>query len=220
MIAAMESWLDSWMGISSAGSSFAPLVYLAALAVVCVAANFVARVWIVGLIRRLALRSRSRWDDALVNSDVFVRLAHFAPALVAFYGVQVTPELASGVQVVVQRASVAVMVIVAALSAGAFLSALNEIYSAEPENRLRPIKGYLQVVKIVLYVLAGLSIVSVLLDRSPWIFLSGIRALSAVLLLIFKDTILSLVASIQITSNNMVHVGTGWRCPGTGPTGT
>jgi miniconductance mechanosensitive channel len=111
------------------------------------------------------------------------------------------------------------MVVVSALSAGAFLSALNEIYSANPENRHRPIKGYLQVVKIVLYLLAGLSIFAILLDRSPWVFVSGIGALSAVLLLIFKDTILSLVASIQITSNDMVHVGDWVEMPKYGADG-
>ena len=205
------------MGTSSASPIAAG--YLAVLALICAVVYIAARVWIVGLIRKLARHSRSRWDDALVDSDVFVRLAHFAPALVAFYGVQAIPELAPGVRVAVQRVSIAVMVFVAALSAGAFLSALNEIYVADPENRRRPIKGYLQVVKIVLYVLSGLSIVAILLDRSPWIFMSGIGALSAVLLLIFKDTILSLVASIQITNNDMVHVGDWVEMPKYGADG-
>ncbi len=205
------------MGTSSASPIAAG--YLVVLALVCAVVYFVARVWIVGLIRRFARHSRSRWDDALVKSDVFVRLAHFAPALVAFYGVQAIPELAPGLRVAVQRISTAVMVFVAALSAGAFLSALNEIYVADPENRKRPIKGYLQVAKIVLYLLSGLSIVAILLDRSPWIFVSGIGALSAVLLLIFKDTILSLVASIQITNNDMVHVGDWVEMPRYGADG-
>jgi miniconductance mechanosensitive channel len=219
MMTAMGSWLESWTGISSASPAIAQIGYFAALVFAGAIVYIVARVWIVGLIRRFARRSQSRWDDALVNAEVFVRLAHFAPALVAFYGVEVIPGLAPEVQAAVQRASVAVMVIVAALSVGAFLSALNEIYASDPENRTRPIKGYLQVIKLVLYLLAGLSIVSVLLDKSPWIFLSGIGALSAVLLLIFKDTILSLVASIQITSNNMVHVGDWVEMPRYGADG-
>jgi miniconductance mechanosensitive channel len=219
MLAPMGSWLESWMAASSASPALVQAGYLTTLGIACAVVYVVARVWIVGAIRRFARRSESRWDDALVDSDVFVRLAHFAPALVAFYGVQAIPELAPGVQVAVQRAAIAVMVIVAALSAGAFLSATNEIYVADPENRRRPIKGYLQVVKIVLYVLSGLSIVSVLLDRSPWIFVSGIGALSAVLLLIFKDTILSLVASIQITNNDMVHVGDWVEMPRYGADG-
>ncbi|MFP6627914.1 MAG: mechanosensitive ion channel domain-containing protein [Myxococcota bacterium] len=197
-------------------SEFGEIAVLLALAVV---AYLVTRFWIVGLIRRLVGRSKTTWDDALVRSQVFLRLAHFAPAVVAFYGITFIPELSPGLAQMIQRASVAVMLTVAALSAGAVLTALNEIYSQDPENRQRSIKGYLQVVKMGIYILAAISIISVLLDKSPWIFVSGIGAMSAVLLLIFKDTILSLVASIQITNNNMVHVGDWVEMPKYGADG-
>jgi miniconductance mechanosensitive channel len=199
--------------------SVSQLGRLSALIVVSVLAYLIARFWIVGFIRRVVAKTETRWDDALVNSDVFMRLAHFAPALVVWYGVTFIPDVAPEIDRIVQRASIAVMIVVAALSAGAFLSAANEIYASNVENRHRPIKGYLQVVKIILYVLAGLSIVSVLLDKSPWIFVSGVGAMSAVLLLIFKDTILSLVASIQITNNDMVHVGDWVEMPKYGADG-
>ena len=106
------------MSTSSASPVAVQVGYLVLLAFARAVVYIVARVWIVGLIRRFARRSRSRWDDALVNSDVFVRLAHFAPALVAFYGVEAVPELAAGVRVAIQRASIAVMVIVADATGG------------------------------------------------------------------------------------------------------
>jgi miniconductance mechanosensitive channel len=198
---------------------FAELSRLTALVTAAVAVYFVARFWIVAAVRRLIARTPTSWDDALVNSEVFLRLAHLAPALVTFYGVAFFPELDPTLKLMVQRASVAVMIVVAALSFGAFLSAANENYVKNPENLRRPIKGYLQVVKIIVYILAGLSIVSVLLDKSPWIFVSGVGAMSAVLLLIFKDTILSLVASVQITNNDMVHVGDWVEMPKYGADG-
>lgn len=170
-------------------------------------AYLVARFWIVAFIRRLVRRTDTSWDDALVNAEVFLRLAHFAPALVVWHGITFIPNVSPEVDLIFKRASIAVMILVASLSVGAVLSALNEIYASNPENRHRPIKGYLQVVKLILYALAGVSIVSVLLDKSPWIFVSGVGAMSAVLLLIFKDTLLSLVASVQLTNNDMVHVG-------------
>ena len=192
---------------------------VAALLAAAVIAYGIARVWIVGSIRRFVRRSQTGWDDALVRSEVFLRLAHFAPAMVAFYGVGLVPELSEEVVHLVRRTSIAVMVLVAALSVGASLTALNEVYSSNPENRHRPIKGYLQVVKILLYIVAAVSTVSVLVDKSPWVFVSGVGALSAVLLLIFKDTILSLVASIQITNNDMVHVGDWVEMPKYGADG-
>ena len=204
-----ELWKTPWI---------AELGQLSGLLVVAVVAYGIARLWLVRLIRRLVERTETRWDDAFVNNAVFLRLAWFAPALVVIYGLEFI-DLHGSFELIAQRAAVAVMIVVGSLSVGAFLSAANEIYVQEPENAHRPIKGYLQVVKIILYVLAGVSIVSVLLDKSPWIFVSGIGAMSAVLLLIFKDTILSLVASVQLTSNDMVHVGDWIEMPKYGADG-
>lgn len=205
-----ELWAAPW---------FEQLSRFALLIAAALLAYGFARIWIVAVIRRVVRRTGTHWDDALVRNEVFLRLAHFAPALVAFYGVEFVGGLDPTLELLVKRVSVAVMVVVAALSVGAFLSAANDIYSMSAENRHRPIKGYLQVLKILLYVLAALSIVSILLDKSPWIFVSGIGAMSAVLLLIFKDTILSLVASIQLTNNDMVHVGDWIEMPKYGADG-
>jgi miniconductance mechanosensitive channel len=75
------------------------------------------------------------------------------------------------------------------------------------------------VIKIVVFLLAALTVISILMDKSPWLFVSGIGAMTAVLILVFKDTILSLVASIQITSNDMVHVGDWIEMPQYGADG-
>jgi miniconductance mechanosensitive channel len=95
-----------------------------------------------------------------------------------------------------------------ATAAGGLLNALNDIYTdTYAESGNRPIKGYLQVVSLFLYVAAGVVVISVLADRSPVVFLSGLGALTAVLMLVFRDTILSLVASVQIMSNDMIRIG-------------
>lgn len=171
------------------------------------------------VIRKLARSSQATWDDALVEARVFSRLAHLVPALVVYYGIQLIPDVPESVDLLIQRVALALMVVVVASSSSAFLSAINEIYSQNPEYRRRPIKGYLQVVKIVVTLLTALLVLSILLDRSPWIFLSGIGALAAVLLLVFRDTILSLVASVQIASNDMIHVGDWIEMPQAGADG-
>jgi miniconductance mechanosensitive channel len=205
--------------LSDLSENFSDLIALGMLLAAAAVAYLVARFWIVALIRRIVQRSKTTWDDALVRSHVFLRLAHLAPVLVAVYGVSFIPDLSPTVAVMIQRVSIGVMVLVGTLSLAAVLTALNDVYSQDVENRQRPIKGYLTFVKIVVYILAGVSIVSVLLDKSPWLFVSGVGAMSAVLLLIFKDTILSLVASIQITNNNMVHVGDWVEMPKYGADG-
>ena len=93
-----------------------------------------------------------------------------------------------------------------ALALGAVLDIINLIYQRRPDA-LHPIKGYLQVVKIVVYAIATILIIATLIDRSPLILLSGLGAMAAVLMLIFQDTLLSLVASVQITSNDLIRVG-------------
>jgi miniconductance mechanosensitive channel len=176
------------------------------------------RVLVVGL-RRLVRRSETQWDDALVDATVFGRLAHVLPALIIYYGVTFLPKLNETVEVLLQRVVFSVLIIVAVRAVSAFLSAANEIYLANPENLSRPIKGYLQVVKIFLFLMAGLLVIATLMDRSPLIFLSGIGAMTAVLLLVFRDTILSLVASVQLTGNDMIHVGDWIEVPKFGADG-
>ncbi|MDX1495595.1 MAG: mechanosensitive ion channel, partial [Longimicrobiales bacterium] len=109
---------------------------------------------------------------------------------------------------VTQRVMLAFIIITAVLSLDALLDAVNEIYAESYEEaRSRPIKGYLQVVMLVAYIAAVIIVISILADRSPLVFLSGLGALTAVLLLVFRDTILSFVASLQIMSNDMIRIG-------------
>jgi miniconductance mechanosensitive channel len=107
-----------------------------------------------------------------------------------------------------QRVALAFIVVTAASAVSAFLDALNDIYTETYEQaRSRPMKGYLQVVGLALYMAVGVVVVSILANRSPVVFLSGLSALTAVLLLVFRDTILSFVASLQIASNDMIRIG-------------
>jgi len=182
-------------------------------------AYWIVRWGLVAGIRRLIRQSTLTWDDALVEAKVFARLAHLAPALVFYYGIQGVPHLPEEVVVLVQRVAISFVVVMVVVTIAAVLTALNVIYSRNPEYRHRPIKGYLQIAKIVLYLVAALLVVSTLLDRSPWLFLSGLGAMTAVLLLVFKDTILSLVASIQIATNDMIHVGDWIEMPQAGADG-
>ena len=202
---------------------------LFALTILAWATNVVARRVFLGLIHRVASRTQSTWDDHLIERRVFHRLANVAPALVTYSGIGlalgVAPDaLAEGPPVdlqstswealvltgatLVRRVSIAWVVVALSTAAAGLLNALNDIYAetyAEAGNR--PIKGYLQVISLFLYVAAGVVVVSVLADRSPVIFLSGLGALTAVLMLVFRDTILSLVASVQIMSNDMIRIG-------------
>lgn len=171
------------------------------------------------VIRRVAERTKATWDDRLIERKVFARLANAVPACVLYFGIapalQLLPaDLAAGTDpravgaLVVQRVAMAIIVLSAALAFNALLNAANDIYNdVYDEAKSRPIKGYLQVVGLVVWIATAVVIVSILADRSPVVFLSGLGALTAVLMLVFRDTILSLVASLQIMSNDMIRIG-------------
>ncbi|MBW2230596.1 MAG: mechanosensitive ion channel [Deltaproteobacteria bacterium] len=179
----------------------------------------IARWGLAAAIRRLVRASAITWDDALVKARVFNRMANIAPAAVVYYGVELIPGVTDEIDAFVQRVAVALMVVVTAATLNAFLAAVNEIYSAIPEYRNRPITGYLQVAMLGISLVAALIVVATLLDRSPWLFLSGIGAMTAVLMLVFRDTILSFVATIQIAGNDMIRIGDWIEMPQAGADG-
>ncbi|MGD2045067.1 MAG: mechanosensitive ion channel [Gemmatimonadota bacterium] len=192
----------------------------AGLLVVAGLGDQVARALFKGTIRRIAKRTTSTWDDRLIERKVFARLAHIVPALILYYGIgpalfvstdllaEPTSSTAALIAVLVRRVSLAFIVVAIVLAANAFLNAINDIYNdSYEEAKNRPIKGYLQVVGLGLWIAGGVVVVSLLADQSPVVFLSGLGALTAVLMLVFRDTILSLVASLQIMSNDMIRIG-------------
>ena len=214
--------MGDWFSELGTATSKQPVVDLIDLAIVfgvATAVYFVVRFSLVRGLQHLVKNSKSQWDDELVAAGVFGRISHVAPAFVVYYGMTFFPELPEPVTDGIRRVAVAVMLMVGALSISSVLTATEAIYNSHPEYRERPIKGYLQVVSILVYSMAGLLILAALMNRSPWIFVSGIGAMTAVLLLVFRDTILSLVASIQIASNDMIRVGDWIEMPDLGADG-
>jgi miniconductance mechanosensitive channel len=167
----------------------------------------IARRILVAAIRTVAAKSSVQWDDRLVDAKLFIRIAHLAPALVIYYGAAWIPDLNETISILMQRLSIAAIALVVALSISSILQAIDDIYSGMSAYRSRPIKGYLQLVKLTVGIVTAVVIVATLLEKSPLLFLSGLGAMTAILLLIFKDTILSLVASVQLTGNDMIRVG-------------
>jgi len=184
-----------------------PALGVLLLLIVALLVDLVAKRILVNAARRFAASSRVTWDDALVAHNVFGRLSQVLPALVVFLAIAFVPGLPEAVVRLVRNVATGYMVLMLTLTLTALLSAGNTIYSALPVARERPLKGFVQLVQIVVWVLGGVLIVAAVLDRSPLLLISGFGAMTAILLLVFKDTILSLVASVQLTAQDMVRVG-------------
>ena len=196
-----------------------PVTGVLALLAGAIIIDLIAKRLLVATVRAFAKRSSSTWDDALVTHNVFGRLVHVVPALIVFVGVPFVPGLPEGVVQLMRNVSMGYMVLTLTLALTAMLSAANTIYAASPVAKDRPLKGFVQLVQIVVWVFGGVMIIAAVLDRSPLLLLSGFGAMTAILLLVFKDTILSLVASVQLTAQDMVRVGDWIEMPQFGADG-
>jgi miniconductance mechanosensitive channel len=195
-------------------------IALVVLALVAWLVNWLMRHVLLRVLGRLLQALTGHGLDALHDHGVLRRSAHIAPALVVWAGVRAMPDLAPEVRTVVANVALAFVAVALALATSHLLDAINDWYvRTHRDARERPIKGYVQMAKIVVYAIAAVLAVATLIDRSPWLLLSGFGALSAVLLLVFKDSILSLVASIQLGTNDMVRVGDWIEMPSLGANG-
>ena len=177
--------------------------------------NYIAKRFLLAGVRYLVKKSRTKWDDALLEHKVFTRLSHLAPALVIYFSAYLFPSI----QEPLQRFSVVYMILAGLFVFNAFLSAVVDIYRTFDVSRQRLIKSYVQIAKIVVSIFVGIIAISLVMGQKPWLLLSGFGAMTAILLLVFKDSILGLVASVQLSSNDMVRIGDWIEMPKYGADG-
>ncbi|MCK4311748.1 MAG: mechanosensitive ion channel, partial [Candidatus Cloacimonetes bacterium] len=192
--------IQNWLHINS---SYAQLIGFAGVFIAAILIYLIAKFIILFLIEKLIKKTRTKWDDALIEHKVFKKLITLIPLLIIYSSTNFYPS----VRIFIQRITMALMVWIIVNSISAFMQVVNTIYSTFERSKERPIKGYLQIVGIFFFIIGGIIIIAVLLGKSPWILVSGLGAMTAILLLIFKDTILSLLASLQITFNDLIKIG-------------
>ncbi len=171
------------------------------------AAYFLAKKFAMPLIVKLVSKSASLRDDVLIQNKVFERLIHFVPVLVVYLVAPTVFEPFGPVGHLVVTVSQVLMVVTGALFLDALLNAGSQIYNSYEVSKEFPVKSFVQIAKLLIYFLAFVFIVSLVLGQSPVRFLTGLGALTAVLMFVFKDPILGFVAGIQLTANKMVAVG-------------
>ena len=220
MIDFIHQWLiDIGFPVGSASWSARALIGLG-IVLLSGIADLVVKRFALRTLKFVIARTRTTWDDAIVHRHVLDRLAHLAPALV-IYNLAPLPfaGLSGNHTIVVQNATLIFIILIGMLVIDAALNAALDIYRTFEISREIPGKGFIQVFKIVSGFVGSILIISILLDRSPVYFLSGLGAITAVLLLVFKDTILGLVAGVQLSANKMVAVGDWIEMPKYGADG-
>ncbi len=177
------------------------------LAILAILTNIITKYIIVGAIRKIIAKSSSSRDDILTRRKVFSRLSHLAPALVIY---ALGPRFLDGYPVIangIVTLSLIYLTIICVLLVDGLMNAGEELYRTYKISKTFPIKSFVQVAKLTLYFLGFVAILSLIMGKSPLTFFAGFGALTAVLMLVFKDPILGFVAGIQLSANKMVAVG-------------
>lgn len=187
--------------------------------VVAWATNWIAKRIIIRFVHHIAERSKTAWDDTLVKRRVFIRLSHLAPGIVLYSAAPLVFVGHASCIAGMRMAAALYMILIGWFVMDALLSASVDIYRSYDLSRRVPIRGFIQVAKILLGLTAIIIMLSILLRKDPTRLLTGMGAMTAVLMLIFKDSILGFVAGIQLSANRMIHMGDWIEMPKFGADG-
>lgn len=203
----LKSTLTGWGFSGHIAEYIADFSVLIIILMASIIIYYITKVIINRILRRLVEKSNSKWDDFLYEEKVFTRLALLFPALFLQVALAPTisdyPEAIRIIGIVLRLYMTAVFLLVVV----SFLNTVYRIYGEFEVADSKPIKGYLQVARIIVFIVGGISIISILIGESPMTLLAGLGAMSAILLLIFKDSILGFVAGVQLSGNKMLMIG-------------
>ena len=191
------------------------VILVAIVVLLSMLGNIITKKVVLKIIAHYILNNKYDWDNIMLKRKVFQRLSHIVPALIIYMFASLFP----GYQIYIEKIASAYIIIVSMFVIDALLNSINDIYTTFKVSKIKPIKGYLQVVKIFVYIIGGIILIANLIGKSPIIFLSSIGALTAVFTLVFKDSILGLIAGIQLASNDMVRIGDWIEMPKYGADG-
>ena len=201
------SWLMTMGLAGTAASLMARLIILLIITIIAILADFITLRYILRIIEFSVKRTENTWDDILKQRKVFARLSRLAPAIVVILMIPVAltgyPEW---ITAVINIAYIYI-IFVSFMVANAFLDGVVEIYRTFDWSKEMPIRGFVQVFKIILAIFGLLLIASIMLDETVLVILGSLGAATAILMLIFQDALLGLVAGVQLTANNMLSRG-------------
>ncbi|MDD4823134.1 MAG: mechanosensitive ion channel [Bacteroidales bacterium] len=217
----LEQWLLN-LGMNADVAQFSKIVIsLVAVFLLAFIAKLIVQEILLVTVEKLAKKTENLWDDFLVERKVFQKLSRIAPALVVMFTIEIAlSDYSLSISHVIEKICVLYIVFAMVLVLAALLDALHDMYLTTETAQVRPIKGYVQLVKIILFLLGTVVLVSIIIGKNPLNLLVGMGASAALLMLVFKDTILGFVASVQVSANNMVKPGDWIQMPGRNADGT
>jgi len=215
----ISSWLESLKLDPAFAQILGVIGAILYLAILALLANLLAKRLIAGVVHPLIGRTAIAWDDLLIEEKVIVRFSHVVPAAIIHMVAPLQFDNHPGLLSTLQTALNVYLIVIALFVIDALLNLARRLWERSEAGRRYPAKSFIQAIKLVVNLIGLILVLSALLGKSPIVFFSGLGAITAVLLLIFRDAILGLVAGFQLSVNNMVNVGDWIAMPARGADG-
>jgi miniconductance mechanosensitive channel len=204
-------------GISSHSSIYLSYILLIILIIlICLFVNIVLKKIVLRLLGKIILHNKARWDSIMLENRVFSKIADLLPGIIVYLFAPAFDKITAAF---IRRGCAVYICIISLFVISSLLNSIDQIYRNYPVSKVRPIKGFLQVVKITAFIITGIILIGILMDQNPLLLIGGIGALAAVFSFVFKDSILGFIAGIQLTSNDMLRIGDWIEMPKYGADG-
>lgn len=165
------------------------------------------RLLLIPFIHRLTAKTKAKWDEALFNRRLLIAFSRLLPPIIWYLFLPMAFATTPTLLLILQKACLIYLVVTTLRLISTFLSTLYELSSNHEKLRHRPLKGIYQMVQLIAILVGVIIMISILIDKDATTILAGLGASAAVMMLIFKDSILGLVAGIQLSANDMLRPG-------------
>ncbi|BEG97793.1 mechanosensitive ion channel family protein [Bacteroides sedimenti] len=211
----MENVITQWindflclLGFSTgAANTWDRWVTIALIVGVALLADFICRIILLKVVKKLVTKTKATWDDIIFDEKVMTKLCHIVAPVMIYFMFPIAFPKSSDLYTLVLKISEVYIIAVVMRFVMEFCQAVYFVYNENEKYRDRPLKGLLQTAQVVIFFIGGILIFSVLFDKSPGSLLAGLGASAAILMLVFKDSIMGFVSGIQLSANNMVRPG-------------
>lgn len=198
------------------------LIVLLFIIGIALLANIICRKIILRVVAKLVKQTKATWDDIVFNHKVMVNVSRMVAPILIYIAIPIAfPEHAdSDLLDFLRRLCLIYIIAVFLRFISALFTAVYQVYSEREQYRDKPLKGLLQTAQVILFFIGAIIIISILINQSPMVLLTGLGASAAILMLVFKDSIMGFVSGIQLSANNMLKVGDWITMPKYGADGT
>jgi len=215
----MNGILIGWGVDPKIADTFDEMIIAALLVILAIGLDYLCQAIFVGSMKKLAQHTHYQWDSLLLKRKVAHHLVHTIPALLVYALLPLAFIRGKGLLLLSQKICAVYIVSALLLAINGFILVFLDMYNMRQASKDHPIKGFMQVLQVLLFFIGGIVIIAILIGKSPASLFAGLGASAAILMLVFKDTILGFVAGIQLSANDMLRPGDWITVPGSNANG-